>query len=80
MQKRLVALQQERQLMEGQYTRLCSKGQLKSGRETREKLDLERRIEQLGVEIASLRRRVRAMEGNSLNPGALQGGFTVLER
>lgn len=67
-------------MMEGDYTRLCSRGQLKSGRETREKLELERGLERISQEVVSLRRKVRAMEGNCLNPGAQPSGYAVLDR
>jgi hypothetical protein len=46
----------------------------------REKLELERGIERISQEVVSLRRKVRALEGNSLNPGAKPSGYAVLDR
>jgi hypothetical protein len=68
LQQQLVTLNQEKQYMESRFTRLTSKGPLKTGEERREKLDLERRLDQVAKQIASLRREVRRLEGNSLNP------------
>jgi hypothetical protein len=75
----LVALNQEKQLMESQFTRLLSKGVLKTGEDRRAKLDLERGLENVGTQIASLRREVRKLEGGSLNPKATQD-YRVLDR
>jgi len=69
----------EKQMMESQYTRLLSKGALKTGEDRRSKLDLERGLEDVARQIASLRREVRRLEGGSLNPKPMQD-YTVLER
>lgn len=66
-------------MMESQYTRLLSKGPLKTGEDRRNKLDLERGLEDVARRIASLRREVRRLEGDSLNPKPMQD-YTVLER
>ena len=69
----------EKQMMESQYTRLLSKGALKTGEDRRSKLDLERGLEDVARRIASLRREVRRLEGDSLNPKPMQD-YTVLDR
>mmetsp|Transcript_44994 Transcript_44994/g.70554 ORF Transcript_44994/g.70554 Transcript_44994/m.70554 type:complete len:99 (-) Transcript_44994:32-328(-) len=79
LQRKLVALNQEKQMMESQYTRLMSKGPLKTGEDRRSKLDLERGLEKIGQQIASLRREVRRAEGDSLNPKPVQD-YSVLSR
>ena len=79
LQRQLVALNQEKQLMESQFTRLMSKGVLKTGEDRRTKLDLERGLEQVGKQISSLRTEVRKREGGALNPKPMQD-YTVLDR
>uniref|UniRef100_A0A7S4PHE4 Uncharacterized protein n=1 Tax=Guillardia theta TaxID=55529 RepID=A0A7S4PHE4_GUITH len=79
LQQQLLSLNQEKQMMESQLTKLVSKGFLKTGEERRHKLDLERGLEEVSKQIVSLRRQVRKLEGNSLNPKPMQE-YSVLER
>lgn len=51
LQRQLVAMNQEKQYMESQLTRLLSKGVLKTGEDRRAKLDLERGLDDVSKQV-----------------------------
>jgi len=51
LQRQLVAMNQEKQYMESQLTRLLSKGVLKTGEDRRSKLDLERGLDDVSKQV-----------------------------